>query len=260
MAQLSAAIDGIAEACTALGTPVTGGNVSLYNETKGEGIYPTPVIGIVGLIEDVGKAVPSGFQRSGDIVVHIFASPEGFSDEMTPHEIPGYFLTDFLQGSGSSEFAARILGELWGKPPSLSLVAATRLNVVLIDLANTGLIASAADVSDGGLPVALARCTFANNIGCDVRLGEPYRDISFAYEFTNEEPSVVVTCTAGNLAQVLEAAGRAGLGALQIGSTVDERVVISGGSTAYISASVEELRTAFSSTLESQLAAEVVTA
>ena len=55
MAQLSAAIDGIAEACTALGTPVTGGNVSLYNETKGEGIYPTPVIGIVGLLEDVGE-------------------------------------------------------------------------------------------------------------------------------------------------------------------------------------------------------------
>ena len=60
MAQLSAAIDGIAEACTALGTPVTGGNVSLYNETKGEGIYPTPVIGIVGLLDDVSKAVPSG--------------------------------------------------------------------------------------------------------------------------------------------------------------------------------------------------------
>ena len=65
MAQLSAAIDGIAEACTALGTPVTGGNVSLYNETKGEGIYPTPVLGIVGIIEDVTKAVPAAFQQGG---------------------------------------------------------------------------------------------------------------------------------------------------------------------------------------------------
>ena len=63
MAQLSNAIDGIAEACIALGTPVTGGNVSLYNETKGEGIYPTPVLGIVGIIDDVTKAVPSAFQR-----------------------------------------------------------------------------------------------------------------------------------------------------------------------------------------------------
>src|SRR6185437_14869536 len=65
MAQLSAAIDGIAEACTALGTPITGGNVSLYNETKGEGIYPTPVLGIVGIVEDVTKAVPAAFQRGG---------------------------------------------------------------------------------------------------------------------------------------------------------------------------------------------------
>ncbi len=66
MAQLSAAIDGIAEACTALGTPITGGNVSLYNETRGEGIYPTPVVGVVGILEDVTKAVPAGFQRAGD--------------------------------------------------------------------------------------------------------------------------------------------------------------------------------------------------
>ena len=69
MAQLSAAIDGIAEACTALGTPITGGNVSLYNETKGEGIYPTPVIGIVGILEDVSKAVPADFQRAGDAML-----------------------------------------------------------------------------------------------------------------------------------------------------------------------------------------------
>src|SRR6202522_4768529 len=69
MAQLSAAIDGIAEACTALGTPITGGNVSLYNETKGEGIYPTPVIGIVGIIDDVMKAVRSDFAQVGDVLL-----------------------------------------------------------------------------------------------------------------------------------------------------------------------------------------------
>ena len=69
MAQLSSAIDGIAEACTALGTPITGGNVSLYNETKGEAIYPSPVLGIVGILEDVSKAVPADFQRVGDAVL-----------------------------------------------------------------------------------------------------------------------------------------------------------------------------------------------
>src|ERR1700758_1005196 len=77
MAQLSTAIDGISEACTALGTPITGGNVSLYNETKGEGIYPTPVLGIVGLLDDVTKAVPAGFQHAGDAILLLWPVPRG---------------------------------------------------------------------------------------------------------------------------------------------------------------------------------------
>ena len=81
MAQLSAAIDGIAEACTALGTPITGGNVSLYNETRGEGIYPTPVVGIVGILEDVTKAVPASFQREKDAIVLLWPIPRGQEPE-----------------------------------------------------------------------------------------------------------------------------------------------------------------------------------
>ena len=77
MAQLSAAIDGIAEACIALGTPITGGNVSLYNETRGEGIYPTPVLGIVGILDDVTKAVPAHFQREKDAIVLLWPIPRG---------------------------------------------------------------------------------------------------------------------------------------------------------------------------------------
>src|ERR1700727_3518240 len=105
MAQLSAAIDGIAEACTALGTPITGGNVSLYNETRGEGIYPTPVIGIVGIIEDVRKTVGSDFQRAGDAV--LLVAPVSVSP-----------LEERMQEFGSSEYARKVLCELWGTPPS----------------------------------------------------------------------------------------------------------------------------------------------
>src|SRR5579863_8977028 len=83
MAQLSATIDGIAEACTALGTPITGGNVSLYNETKGEGIYPTPVLGIVGILDDVTKAVPAHFQRAGDAVLLLWPVPRGEKPDPT---------------------------------------------------------------------------------------------------------------------------------------------------------------------------------
>ncbi len=102
MAQLSAAIDGIAEACIALGTPVTGGNVSLYNETKGEGIYPTPVLGVVGIIEDVTKAVPSAFQSAGDKSCISIQHPTG-PGKGSPHsqlpsqkQITGVVVTESL--------------------------------------------------------------------------------------------------------------------------------------------------------------------
>ena len=108
MAQLSEAIDGIAEACTALGTPVTGGNVSLYNETKGEGIYPTPVVGIVGILDDVTKAVPAGFQRQGDAIILL----SGVTSVVPEKN---------LQGFGSSEFAKELLNSRWGGPPDLNL-------------------------------------------------------------------------------------------------------------------------------------------
>src|ERR1700761_2956824 len=75
MAQLSAAIDGISEACIALGAPITGGNVSLYNETRGEGIYPTPGLGIVGLLDDVTKAAPAAFQQAGDAILLLWPIP-----------------------------------------------------------------------------------------------------------------------------------------------------------------------------------------
>jgi len=82
MAQFSAAVDGLAEACTALGTPITGGNVSLYNETRGEGIYPTPVLGIVGILDDVSLAVRAGFQRAGDAILLLWPVPR---DEQQPN-------------------------------------------------------------------------------------------------------------------------------------------------------------------------------
>jgi hypothetical protein len=123
MAQLSQAIDGIAEACNALGTPVTGGNVSLYNETKGEGIYPTPVLGVVGIIEDVTKAVPSGFQRVGEMIVHLWPdvpeSAEVVSEEESQKAI--------LQMLGSQAYASQIFEGLWGRPPFLSMADAANL-------------------------------------------------------------------------------------------------------------------------------------
>ena len=150
MAQLSAAIDGIAEACTALGTPITGGNVSLYNETRGEGIYPTPVLGIVGILDDVTKAVPAHFQQRGDAILLLWPIPRGearsrpqrplnpgdptsriqslpASWAMSQSSSPKSAHSDELVSEpelaafGSSEYAKVVLGGLWGsRRPSIS--------------------------------------------------------------------------------------------------------------------------------------------
>ena len=190
MAQLSAAIDGIAEACTALGTPVTGGNVSLYNETRGEGIYPTPVLGIVGILDDVTKAVPAAFQRSGDAILLLWPVPRAEAPNpnlrvpfqpipINPYIVPPMSLdpafpvaeplaapvsdaeqdtvetpAEELAAFGSSEFAKAVLGELWGKPPDLDLEAEADLHTLLRGLADRKLLHSARDISDGGIAVA----------------------------------------------------------------------------------------------------------
>ncbi len=152
MAQLSLAIDGISAACLALGTPITGGNVSLYNETRGQGIYPTPVIGIVGILDQVSKAVGADFQRAGDAVLLI-----------APASVPP--LEERMQEFGSSEYARKVLSALWGTPPSLDLQVEASLHRCLAELAQRGLIHSARDISDGGIAVALAEACFRHGIG-----------------------------------------------------------------------------------------------
>ncbi len=204
MAQLSAAIDGIAEACTALGTPITGGNVSLYNETRGEGIYPTPVLGIVGILDDVNKAVPADFQKAGDAILLLWPVPRGAEPDpklevpFTPLPISPMIVYPFtpdppfpvasltpspvpiatedtttppdseLFAFGSSEYAKVVLNSLWGTPPPLDLDAEADLHTLLQVLANKKLLRSARDISDGGIAVALAQAGFSNGIGAAV--------------------------------------------------------------------------------------------
>src|SRR3984957_16951388 len=180
MAQLSAAIDGIAEACNALATPVTGGNVSLYNETKGEGIYPTPVLGIVGILDDVTKAGPSSFQGVGDkllLLQSTHATPESQDQEF-----------------GSSAFAKKNLGTMWGTPPFLDINAESALHRELARLAERGLIHSAKDISDGGLAVALAEAGFKHDIGVRVTLGALQPDQYTTALFAENATEVLVTC------------------------------------------------------------------
>jgi phosphoribosylformylglycinamidine synthase len=252
MAQLSQAIDGIAEACNALGTPVTGGNVSLYNETKGEGIYPTPVLGVVGIIEDVTKAVPAAFQRAGDAVVLLMGSSS----------MPERKLDDMLRELGSSEFTKSNLGLLWGRPPILNLGDENALHRVLRRGAEEGLFHSAADISDGGMAVTLAKCSFPHKIGASLFPAAVTGRLKQAADLFNEYSSaIIVTCEPSAFERIEEITEEevGSIFAQHIGTTGGDRLVIP-FEDGEVDAPLAELRNVFSTALDSQLAAEVVTA
>jgi phosphoribosylformylglycinamidine synthase len=259
MAQLSAAIDGIAEACIALGTPVTGGNVSLYNETKGEGIYPTPVLGIVGILDDVSKTVPSSFQSRGEVVAilePIEPSPYGVveTDEDSARVFQAWS-TASNQRFGSSEFAKTILGSVWGTPPPLSPSAEAKLHRGLAAIIGAGLITAAKDISDGGLAVALSQMTFPNGIGATIGAG----GVSMAHALFEEHASqVIVTFNKENQEKIKALAEFNGLWLNIKGETEGEHLVIGTIDGVAVEASVADLRAPYAAALESQLASEVL--
>ena len=256
MAQLSAAIDGIAEACTALGTPVTGGNVSLYNETKGEGIYPTPVIGVVGILDDVTKAVPSAFQREGDAILLIFPLGPMRPSEQTRDEREATLIREL----GSSEYAKSILGSLWGEVVRIDLDQQARINSVLAVLAAKGLIHSATDEGSGGHAVTISKCCFQNRIGATTGpIDEQPSPLDKIGLFFEDPTLVYVTCAPEDYEEVRRIAENYGVGCQSMGVTGGDRVVLQtldGEDT--VSVGIDELWPSFSDSLEAQLAAEVL--
>src|SRR5467141_3717046 len=159
MWQFSEAIDGLTIACNELGTPITGGNVSFYNETLGKSIYPTPVIGVLGILEDASRVLKIGFREEGDVIVLL--------DGSTPlagaqHAAP---LQERQREFSSSEYSKTIRGIVAGEPPAIDLAAEKRLQECLVALATNGAVRSAHDVSDGGLAVTLAESCFASPVG-----------------------------------------------------------------------------------------------
>ena len=247
MAQLSQAIDGIAEACTALNTPITGGNVSLYNETLGEGIYPTPVIGVVGILDDVTKAVPSAFQRAGDIILFLSAI-RGVGRQAQ-------------RDLGASAWAQSHGWPLWGEPVVLDLNEEAALHKALARLASQGLLRSVADISDGGFLIAAAKAALASGFGANLTLSardaEPFSTSEVL--FAEIASSVVATCAPSQL-EALRAALKEtpGVFAAPVGTVenIAFRVQIKG--TSIIDTTTTALRPTYTDALESQLAEEVL--
>jgi phosphoribosylformylglycinamidine synthase len=287
MAQLSSAIDGIAEACTALGTPITGGNVSLYNETLGEGIYPTPVLGIVGIIEDVAKAVPSHFQEGGDAVLLLWPIPRGEEPDPNLHvpvhpvpadgqtsTVPGVMgeeaavvaeeaepeeaiATAELTSFGSSDYAKVVLGGIWGQPPPLDLDAEADLHTLLEVLAERELLRSARGISDGGIAVALAQAAFPLGIGAKVEQEPSLMAHPLFGLFAEPASTMLVSAHPSQISAIEELATQYGYFSARIGTTGGDRLEISVYHDPFVAAPLDDLRKPWASALENTLHGEV---
>jgi phosphoribosylformylglycinamidine synthase len=233
MGAFAAAVDGMAEACRALGLPVTGGNVSFYNESSGRPIHPTPIVGVLGLLEDATAAVPSGFPHPG---------------------LEVWLLGETRPEFGGSVWQRLATGRLEGAPPTLDLAAEARLQGLLGDLAARRLVAAAHDLSDGGLAVALVEATLAAGVGATVDLpplvaggpGSTPGQPGALAALVSESPSRVL------LAVPPEAASE--LGTLAAGAAVPAtRLGVAGGDRLVVGAVVDlplaQLRDAYESAL-----------
>ncbi len=201
--QLSEAVRGLADACRALGLPVTGGNVSLYNESPTGAILPTPEIGVVGLIEDSAYLVGPAFVEDGDAILLVGEAG------------PGLAGSDYARLGGVA-----VEDDL----PSIDLEAERRLQAWIREAAARGLVASAQDISGGGLAVALAECAMWSGLGARVRLGVSH---SPAVDLFGESPTRLVVTTRPRHAPALELLARQfGLPTALLGSVGGERLVM----------------------------------
>jgi phosphoribosylformylglycinamidine synthase len=225
MWQFARAVAGIGEACRALDIPITGGNVSLYNETDGEAILPTPVIGVVGLLKNSDQTVGRRFQESDSVVMLLGGSRASL---------------------GGSEYLKVVHGLICGVPPVLDLKTECTLQRVLVELVGAGLLLSAHDCSDGGLAVTLAECSAdTNEIGCEVAIptmaGGTINSL-----FGESASNVVVSIRKKDVSRVIELVNAASLPWLTLGHSGGKRVRISIGDEDVVDAPLDEVAQAWS--------------
>jgi phosphoribosylformylglycinamidine synthase len=238
MWQFSRAIDGIAEACTALEIPITGGNVSFYNETLGRSIDPTPVLGMLGMIEDASRALGMAFRAEGDVILLL----DGNAAEVSKTKNAA---TEF----SSSEYSRTIRGIEAGAPPAVNLAAEKRLIALLVALASDGKVQSAHDVSDGGVAVTLAESCFASS-GLSARATLISTEPDEAALFGERGARAIVSVTPENLAAVLRIAAQYEVAVVEVGrvSRGEFRIELNGQKV--VSAEVPSLADAWSGALE----------
>ncbi len=239
MRAFSDVIDGMAEACTVFETPVVSGNVSLYNETDGKGILPTPTIGMVGLIEDTRKIITHGFKSEGDIIALLGVTNDDLSVSEYAKAVAGISTEDMIEH---------------GVLPRLDLELEKNIQDTCLRLADEMLLCSAHDCSEGGLAVTIAESCFSSlnreAVGADIELVSG--GISTEAVLFGESPSrIVISFAPESLDRVKEIVGNCPFAV--IGKVADDVLRINTDGTKTVSASVSELEAIWESALENRL-------
>ncbi|HJQ05296.1 MAG TPA: phosphoribosylformylglycinamidine synthase subunit PurL [Nocardioides sp.] len=222
MWQFAEACRGLKDACLELGVPVTGGNVSLYNQTGETAILPTPVVAVLGVIDDVRRRTPSAFQAADEVIVQLGSTHEELS---------------------GSEWAHVVHGHLGGRPPAVNLAAEQNLAALLRDLVGTA--TSAHDLSDGGLAQALAEAAMVGGVGATVELeGDAFLGL-----FAESAARAIVTVPSDAVESLMASASHHGVPAVVVGRTGGDALEVAG----QFSVPLTELRDAWTATLPAAL-------
>jgi phosphoribosylformylglycinamidine synthase subunit PurL len=233
MWQFARAVEGITAACEALAIPITGGNVSLYNETDGNAIYPTPVLGVVGLMEDAGRVTGRRFKSTGDAII---------------------LLGETRQEFGGSEYLKVMHDVIAGTPPEVDLQAEKALQQFLVAATRDGLIRSAHDCAEGGIAVTLAECTFGTG-GVGLTVDLPSVDAAAAWAttatlFSESASRVVISVAREHVAGVMDRAKALGVPLREIGTTGTGRINVLIKGQSVLDIAVSEAETIWDGALE----------
>ena len=256
MWQFSQAIDGIGEACIALGTPITGGNVSFYNETLGKSIYPTPVIGVLGILDDASRVVKTAFRSAGDLIILLDgAIPADLHSKRSEESLRHSLAQEF----SSSEYSKTVGKIVAGEPPAIDLAAEKRLIDCLVVLAADGVVVSGHDISDGGIALTIAESCFASvvtgpqagsfSIGAAIQL--PEGGAAENALFGERGARCVVSVSPAKLAALQAIARQYGVAASEIGQvTANASLRIEHKGHAVIDSPIDTLRDSWANSLE----------
>ena len=247
MWSFSEVIDGMAEACRIFNTPVVSGNVSFYNETEGRGILPTPVIGMIGLVDDVRLVVQPGFKQEHDLIALMGTT----ADDLSISEYAAV-----IDGVSTSEMIAN------GAVPQIDLQVERAVQNACLAAAEAGLLRSAHDCADGGLAVALAECCFSSlnrpGIGANISLPDSFPMTTALF---SESPSrIIITFPASARAEIENIAQRENCPLTMIGEVGGNKLQIKVGDVAAISTNVADLESVWRGSLPKKLEAEVMAA